>query len=411
VSTSGCVPFLSRNDLIDRIRRTATALGTTRLSAAAFRQQTGVTISAIYKHFDSWSEACLAAGVDHGHPKLVIPHRFSREECLTEMKRVADILGQRQLSSKEFTRRANFTAKPVINQFGSWAEALKEAGLEPSAKAILDAPLSVNECVLELQRVAKLLGTKTLQQKNLRGHSSYSAHRIARACGGWYKALSRAGLCPTPSSNRRLPIEELADSFVRVVVDLHRIPTLLQLSRRSSHAPDTLSRNRGGYPAFKLAVIEFLLSSNCKFPKDILGILRDELTRLKSETPKDEGQVIRGNEHRQGRSLGFRGFAFAPTCEHDVVQLFGAVAKELGFEIIGNRSAFPDCRARRLQKAQRDHFIDCLIEYEFSSLDFKRHRHDPKGCDLIVCWEHNWRECPVEVLELKQIIRTLTGWE
>jgi hypothetical protein len=30
--------------------------------------------------------------------------------------------------------------------------------------------------------------------------------------------------------------------------------------------------------------------------------------------------------------------------------------------------------------------------------------HDPKGCDLIVCWEHNWPECPLEVLELRAIV-------
>jgi hypothetical protein len=30
--------------------------------------------------------------------------------------------------------------------------------------------------------------------------------------------------------------------------------------------------------------------------------------------------------------------------------------------------------------------------------------HDLKGCDMIVCWEHNWPECPLEVLELKQYL-------
>jgi hypothetical protein len=32
------------------------------------------------------------------------------------------------------------------------------------------------------------------------------------------------------------------------------------------------------------------------------------------------------------------------------------------------------------------------------------HLHDLSGCDLIVCWRHNWPECPVEVLELSQLI-------
>jgi len=31
----------------------------------------------------------------------------------------------------------------------------------------------------------------------------------------------------------------------------------------------------------------------------------------------------------------------------------------------------------------------------------------PKECDLIVCWEHDWTECPIEVLELKEAIRRL----
>jgi len=30
--------------------------------------------------------------------------------------------------------------------------------------------------------------------------------------------------------------------------------------------------------------------------------------------------------------------------------------------------------------------------------------HDLKGCDLIVCWENNWPECPLEVLELKSMV-------
>jgi len=111
---------MTRNDLIVSIRKTANALCTIRLSAQAFRRQTGVTMSAIYRHFDSWSDACLAAGVNHGptEENLLVPPSFSREECVAEMKRVAALLGQHQLSSKEFSRHAKFTAKPVIKRFG-----------------------------------------------------------------------------------------------------------------------------------------------------------------------------------------------------------------------------------------------------------------------------------------------------
>jgi hypothetical protein len=32
------------------------------------------------------------------------------------------------------------------------------------------------------------------------------------------------------------------------------------------------------------------------------------------------------------------------------------------------------------------------------------HGHPPDGCDLIVCWEHNWPESPLEVVELKSAL-------
>ena len=43
-----------------------------------------------------------------------------------------------------------------------------------------------------------------------------------------------------------------------------------------------------------------------------------------------------------------------------------------------------------------------LIEFEYESRNFVRHMHDPGGCDIIVCWRHNWPECPLEVVELRK---------
>ena len=53
------------------------------------------------------------------------------------------------------------------------------------------------------------------------------------------------------------------------------------------------------------------------------------------------------------------------------------------------------------------------IEFEFESRNFRDHGHSPDGCDVIVCWQHNWRECPenIEVIELKSVIGTLATSE
>jgi hypothetical protein len=47
------------------------------------------------------------------------------------------------------------------------------------------------------------------------------------------------------------------------------------------------------------------------------------------------------------------------------------------------------------------------IEFEQESRNFLKHGHNVNDCDMIVCWEHNWPECPLEVIELKTVMRGL----
>src|SRR5690606_560474 len=79
--------------------------------------------------------------------------------------------------------------------------------------------------------------------------------------------------------------------------------------------------------------------------------------------------------HRRGNVLGFRQFAYAPTQEQDVVAIFHSVAEDLGFEIIANRVKFPDCLARERQPGSRSHYLECRIEFEFKSSDYRAHGH------------------------------------
>ncbi|MGH9565382.1 MAG: hypothetical protein ACRD4I_05330 [Candidatus Angelobacter sp.] len=44
------------------------------------------------------------------------------------------------------------------------------------------------------------------------------------------------------------------------------------------------------------------------------------------------------------------------------------------------------------------------IEFEFESRNFLTHGHDERQCDLIVCWKHNWEDCPINVLELSTMV-------
>ena len=43
------------------------------------------------------------------------------------------------------------------------------------------------------------------------------------------------------------------------------------------------------------------------------------------------------------------------------------------------------------------------VEFELYSSNFVKHKHDPSKCDLIICWKHDWKECPnnIDVIELE----------
>jgi hypothetical protein len=98
------------------------------------------------------------------------------------------------------------------------------------------------------------------------------------------------------------------------------------------------------------------------------------------------------------------GLAYEPVNEMGVLALFCMLSRQLGFVIESVQAAFPDCEAKvEVAPGRWQHF---RIEFEYESRNFRDHRHDPEKCDLIVCWRHNWKDCPpnLQVLELGKVM-------
>jgi hypothetical protein len=105
-----------------------------------------------------------------------------------------------------------------------------------------------------------------------------------------------------------------------------------------------------------------------------------------------------------GEPFDRRPMTNAPVNELGVMVLFGMVAAGLGLQVESVQGKFPDCIARRQVAPGKWQYL--RNEFEYESKNFKLHGHDPKGCDMIVCWRHNWKECPagIEVVELCKLI-------
>lgn len=86
---------------------------------------------------------------------------------------------------------------------------------------------------------------------------------------------------------------------------------------------------------------------------------------------------------------------FEPTNEQGVVALFCSQLQSSGWEIIAIGVPFPDAVMRKNGEEWR-------VEFEFKARNFIQHAHDFRECDLIICWQNDFPECPLPVLELSK---------
>ena len=109
-----------------------------------------------------------------------------------------------------------------------------------------------------------------------------------------------------------------------------------------------------------------------------------------------------------GELINFRGLVYSPINEQGVVFLFGRLLEDLNMYIEEVRIKYPDCIARRYTGTG---WKKVYIEFEYLSSNFIQHKHNPKECDIIVCWiddltpEQKKLIEGIEIIELKSLIK------
>jgi hypothetical protein len=267
----------------------------------------------------------------------------SREELIAQLRSISQRLGTRGLSRSQYMREGGASEWQILKHFDSWNAYVSAAGLEPT-----DVSRIEDERLFEAMREAFLQAGGIVTRTHFRKLCRYSDYVYAKRWGRWRNVLRRF----------RAWAEEHAPEF----------PYLAEL------------------------------------PEDIEASDAAEIQDHGSSSPVTWPSSQRT---QLGPFLNFRGLQHAPINEQGVVFMFGMVALDLGYMVEGVGTGFPDCEAKRCVAAAGNKWERVWIEFEFRSRTFRDHGHDPAGCDLIVCWEHNWPECPVEVLELRSAIEHL----
>jgi hypothetical protein len=283
---------------------------------------------------------------------------MTKEEIVKAIRVCAKKL-RRNPNLRELRAMAGVPEKHVYKQMGSLRKALQAAGLEgigpgfsPAEETVLRDWATVAR---KLQKLPSILEYESAGR--------FSGKPFQRLYGSW--SGTAEGFRAFAGKHR---LERQWGDVLEMIADA----PVLGTPARTATSPNAATA--------RLTIREQDRSKKKRFRKG--GIMRDRPV--------------------YGRPLPWPELAHEPVNELGVVFVFGMMARRLGFVVHRLQAAFPDCIAMR--EVAPGVWQRVRIEFEFESRNFKKHKHRKDKCDVIVCWKHNWKDCPLDVVELGRMI-------
>jgi hypothetical protein len=264
--------------------------------------------------------------------------------------------------------------------------------------------LTKDELTAAILASAAKLG-KTPTRGELMKLAGATPRNVRKHFGTYQRAMESCGL-EINGAGKKVEMQSLLQDWTGIVRTLKKVPSLVEYEQLSRYSVRPMLRMFGMWvnvpDGIKMYIEEQGLADEYK---DVLDVIEYRATHEggvpKVSAPTSVPKILK-DRPMYGPLLQGCPLVFAPTNEAGVLYLFGTMSERLGFLVLLVQTGFPDCEAMRVVEGNRLQRVK--IELEYQSRNFLKHMHDLNGCDLIVCWEHNWPECPLEVLELKKEI-------
>ena len=272
---------------------------------------------------------------------------------------------RRAPSRDEFYSRTGISAYFVLRYFRNWTEAVRAAGVHPY---MLNTKAQSRALLEDWGRVARKNRGIVARHIYLR-EGNYSPGTLSKRFGGW------------------TAVPEAFRAFARDKPEWADVVGLLPARARHGVPPNARRRLSGDGP----------------------GSTVPEAFAAPASVERKRWHAERSGRPIYGDATLFTWMRHEPVNEQGVVLLFGMLAKDLNYCVESVQKGFPDCEAMRQIAPGRWQRVS--IEFEFESRNFRDHGHAADRCDMIVCWRHNWPDCPrhIEILELSCAIRSLTN--
>lgn len=230
---------------------------------------------------------------------------------------------------------------------------------------------------------------------------------IRKHFGSYTWALQEAGLGYRYNANL-YSTDALFAEWAMVARKLNKIPSIKEFQEQSKFTEGPYRRRFRHWSQVPRGMADYARKHAVEGEwQDVMAMIRERedgraAPLVKWPTSKVGPVPMKRDRPVYGPAMIPAAFVHEPINEMGVVFLFGTQAARLGFMVTHVQAEFPDCEAfvevapRRLQRIK--------IEFELESRNFLKHDHRVDECDMIVCWEHNWPGCPLEVVELKSVM-------
>jgi hypothetical protein len=264
---------------------------------------------------------------------------------------------------------------------------------------------AVKECAAKLGHAPSLA--------EFRRHTNISKGQV-RKNFGTYSEMMAASEVERHGSGSVVSLKTLFLDWARIVRKLGRIPSMSHYEVESKYTVRPMIRRFRTWSSVPQSMLEYARREGLEGEwNDVLMIIGDHLKGVerRAQISEPAARILAQpgtltDEPIFGQPM-HAPLSCAPTNEGGVLFAFGSVARDLGFSVLRIQSEFPDCHALRYVGNHKWQWT--RIEFEHESRNFLTHMHPVSGCDLIVCWRHNWPECPLEVLELQSVFEKNLG--
>ena len=184
--------------------------------------------------FGGWNEALKEAGFELNKKDTEYPKKITEEELISELQ-FLDSSIDRNLQMEDMRKTGKYTFDTYQKRFGSWNEALKQAGIEINR----EVNISIDDVVQDIKNVSeKYCNGNSPTSVDMEKHGKYSEPIYLFNDVTWTRLLNRAGF----ESKYQVTEEQLITAMHDLSEKIGKTPSSRDMKKEGKYTPSPYRR-------------------------------------------------------------------------------------------------------------------------------------------------------------------------